>query len=90
MSCYDAAKGGDVLWEEEFDENFRASPGLAGQHVYLFSESGKSWVIRPTREACERVAENDLGEECVTSPAFVAGRVYIRGKEHLFCLGPKT
>jgi outer membrane protein assembly factor BamB len=87
LTCYSAAEGGDPLWEEEFDDNFRSSPGLAGENVYLFAESGKAWVVKATREKCEHVAENDLGEECVTSPAFVAGRLYIRGKEHLFCLG---
>ena len=70
LSCYDAQKGEEPLWEEEFDENFRSSPGLAGDHVYLFSESGKSWVVRAGRDKCERVSENDLGEKCVTSPAF--------------------
>ena len=28
LSCYDAQKGGEPLWEEEFDENFRSSPGF--------------------------------------------------------------
>lgn len=87
LACYDAQEGGDPLWEEDFEENFHSSPGLAGDHVYLFSESGKSWVVRAARDKCERVSENDLGEKCVTSPAFVNGRIYIRGEEHLFCLG---
>ena len=68
LSCYDAQKGEEPLWEEEFDENFRSSPGSAGDYVYLFSESGKSWVVRAARDKCERISENDLGEKCVTSP----------------------
>jgi len=35
----------------------------------------------------KKEGENNLGEECVTSPAFQDGRLYIRGKEHLFCIG---
>jgi len=86
LSCYDALEGGDPLWEEDFEENFRSSPSLAGGHVYLFSESGKSWVVRAGRDKCERVSENDLGEMCVTSPAFGQQQMFIRGETHLFCL----
>ena len=89
LACYDVGTGGDPLWEEDLQENFRSSPGLAGDKVYLFAETGKSFVVKPSREKCERIAEGNLGEECVTSPAFQHGRIYIRGKEHLFCLGEK-
>jgi len=85
---YDAAQGSEEpLWEEEFDDGFRASPGLAGENIYLFGESGKVWVVRATREACQIVSECELGESCVASPAFHQGRIYIRGSEHLFCIG---
>ncbi|MFV1966613.1 MAG: PQQ-binding-like beta-propeller repeat protein [Pirellulaceae bacterium] len=88
LMCYDAVKGGEEpLWEEEIDDRFRASPGLAGEHVYLFGESGKAWVLKVTREECTVVSECDLGEACVTSPAFHAGKIYIRSDEHLFCIG---
>ena len=35
----------------------------------------------------ELIAKNELGEDCATSPAFQDGRFYIRGKQHLFCIG---
>ncbi len=91
LTCYKAKEGGEPLWEEDFDgANFSSSPSLAGKHVFLFSEQGKSYLVEPTEEKCVRVAENELGEECVTSPAFQAGRIYIRGKEHLICIGAKA
>ena len=89
MTCYDKGEGGDPLWEEDFEEDFTSSPSLVGEHVYLFGKSGKVWIVKPTAEECERIAEADLGEECVTSPAFQNGRIYIRGAEHLFCIGSK-
>lgn len=89
LTCYDAKKG-DILWEEEFDKsNFSSSPSMAGNHLYLFNEEGKSWILEPGREGCKRIAENALGEKCVTSPAFQDGRIYIRGEKHLFGLGEK-
>ena len=89
LTCFDA-KTGDLLWEKEFDVNgFTSSPGWAAGRVYLFSDEGKGWVIEPAREeaAVKVIAENDLGEECVTSPAFQDGRIYLRGKEHLISIG---
>lgn len=91
LTCYHAKEGGEPFWEEDFDgAQFSSSPSLAGKLVYLFSEEGKAYIVEPTEKKCVRVAENELGEECVTSPAFQSGRIYIRGKEHLICIGAKT
>jgi len=88
MTCYDAAEG-EMLWEEEFEVDVSSSPGLAEGRVYLFSkdEEGRGWTLEVSRDGCRRLAENRLGEPCVTSPAFGDGRIYIRGQKHLFCLG---
>ena len=90
VSCYDAQKGGDPLWEKDFeDANFTSSPGLVGNYVYLFEEKGKVFVVELTDEEGKIISESKLGEECATCPAFQDGRLYIRGKEHLFCIGQK-
>ncbi len=90
LTCYDA-KTGEKLWEHDFDGlPFSSSPGLAGKLVYLVSKEGKSFVVEPTREGCKIVAEGNLGEECVTSPAFQDGRIYLRGQKHLFCIAEKS
>jgi len=86
LTCYDAADG-NVLWAEDFDEDFAASPSLVGNRLYLIGRTGKAWIVEPSREKCQRIGQADLGEECVTSPAFQDGRIYLRGKKHLFCLG---
>ncbi len=88
LTCYDA-KEGELLWEQEFDATFTASPSLVGGKLYLIGQEGKCWVAEPTREECKIISESELGEECVTSPAFQPGRMYLRGKEHLFCIGSK-
>jgi outer membrane protein assembly factor BamB len=87
LTCYDAEQGGDPLWEEELDATFVASPVMAGGYLYLFDEEGKVWISKATKDGCEPVAELTLGEGCVTTPAFLPGRLIIRGAEHLFCLG---
>jgi outer membrane protein assembly factor BamB len=86
LTCYDAVKGG-VLWAEDFDGTFCASPSLVGKRLYLIDTKGKAWIVEPSREKCQRNSEADLGEECVASPAFQDGRIYLRGKTNLYCIG---
>jgi len=90
LTCYDA-KTGKKLWEQDFEVVFKASPSLAGTYVYLVSDTddGKVFIVEPGPTACKKVAEAKLGEPCVASPAFQDGRIYVRGKKHLFCVGKK-
>jgi outer membrane protein assembly factor BamB len=100
LTCYDAATG-EMLWEWEADDaSFTSSPSMAGNRIYLFGLEGKSWVFDLGEEGGKVdddgmltpeniVGTGQLGEDCVTSPAFQEGRIYIRGKEHLFALGEK-
>jgi outer membrane protein assembly factor BamB len=87
LTCYDKVDGGEPLWEMDYDDGFRSSPSLAGNHAYLVGESGKSWIVGLGREGGQIVSQADLGEPCVTSPAFQDGRIFMRGEEHLFCIG---
>lgn len=87
LFCFDKQKGGEPLWEEDLGADFISSPSLVGNHIYLFGKEGGAWIVEPTSEGCNRIAEADLGETCVTSPAFQDGRIFIRGSEHLFCIG---
>jgi outer membrane protein assembly factor BamB len=87
LTCYDAKKG-DKLWEKDFEAvTFTSSPSLVGSRLYLIGIEGKSWIVEPGHDECKIVGQSDLGEECVTSPAFQDGRMYLRGKGHLFCIG---
>ncbi|MGD0382556.1 MAG: PQQ-binding-like beta-propeller repeat protein [Thermoguttaceae bacterium] len=88
LTCYDAEKG-DQLWVEDFGEDIKSSPTMAEKLLYVFAINGKAWVVEPGPEKCRHVAECNLGEECVTSPAYQDGCFYIRGKNNLFCIGNK-
>jgi outer membrane protein assembly factor BamB len=87
LACYDAKVGDQPLWEEDFDDNFQSSPTRIGDSVLLIGQSGKCWLIHPTRDQCETIGESDLGEECVSCPALGPQRIYIRGRQHLICIG---
>jgi outer membrane protein assembly factor BamB len=83
------AKSGKKLWEKDFDSGFQASPTLVGKNVYLLGDEGKAWVVEPGSTECKIIAEANLGEHCAASPAFLDGRILIRGKENLYCVGSK-
>lgn len=90
FTCYDAQEGGDPLWEKEFEDSlFSSSPGMVGNRIYLFEDKGKVFIVEPTEKECKVVSEPKLGENCVTCPAFQDGRLFIRGKTNLFCIGKK-
>jgi hypothetical protein len=35
------------------------------------------------------LAENDLGEYCLSSPAVSEGQIFIRTSNHLYCIGQR-
>jgi len=85
MTCYDV-KTGKVVWDNDFAETFRASPSLVGDKVYLLTADGLMIIINAGRELKE-IGRYELGEKTNCSPAFLDGRIYIRGKENLYCIG---
>ncbi|HPY29238.1 MAG TPA: PQQ-binding-like beta-propeller repeat protein [Verrucomicrobiota bacterium] len=87
LSCLDLATG-ELLAEKDFAEQMNASPTLVGDRLYFFGLKGRSFVLTATSELQE-VAQGALGEPVFASPAFVGERLFVRGKQHLFCLGEK-
>jgi outer membrane protein assembly factor BamB len=85
LISYNVADG-KKLWEHELQKNFLASPSLVGDRLYLLSEKGVMYIIEAGTEYKE-LAKCELGEQCHASPAFMDGRIYIRGKDNLYCIG---
>lgn len=84
LTCYDA-KDGKQIWDNDFAETFFASPSLVGDKIYLINEDGVTIIIQLDKEFKE-IARCELGEKVSASPAFMDGRIYIRGKENLYCI----
>jgi outer membrane protein assembly factor BamB len=85
LSCFDAATG-ERYWYHDFDDGFYSSPILVGDLVYVTDLSGVTYVVKAGPEF-ELVAQNELGEAVVTTPAFAHNRIYIRGETNLYCIG---
>lgn len=85
VACY-SADSGKKLWSEKVGAAFQGSPALAGDTVYLTDEDGTTFLFRDA-DAYEPLGRNELGEKSGCSPAFKGKRLYLRGKNHLFCIG---
>jgi hypothetical protein len=83
-SCF-VAKTGERLWMERLKGGHSASLLKANGLVYFLSDQGIMTVVKPGPEF-KVVAENEVGEKTIATPAFSDGYLYVRGIEHLFCI----
>lgn len=82
VSCLDASTGAEI-WRERLGGNFSASPIVAGNRIYFFSEEGKTTVIEASR-TFRKLAENTLPEGCKASPAASGKALFIRTATQLY------
>jgi outer membrane protein assembly factor BamB len=80
------SKSGKVLWLYEHVNGFYASPVAVEDRIYALDVTG-TMVIFENKAEFKIVAECELGEAVVSTPAFARGRIYIRGKACLYCIG---
>ncbi len=85
LTCYDIADGSTV-WQKELKHSFSASPCLVGKNIYLISDNGVVFIVEASREFKE-LGRCSISEGVVASPAFADGRMYVRGKKNLYCIG---
>jgi outer membrane protein assembly factor BamB len=83
--CYDAVSG-EKQWEQEFDNGFYASPIIVGNKIYATDMDGVTHIMKVDRNY-QSVADPEMHEKIVTTPAFADGRIYIRGDKYLYCIG---
>lgn len=88
LICCSVADGKKVF-DYDLRTDFMASPSIVGDKIYLLSADGIMYIGWVGPEYKE-LAKCELGEKCHASPAFVDGRIYIRGLENLWCIGGPT
>lgn len=83
------AKTGEETWTSRVAGNYSGSPVCADGRIYCVAQDGTVAVIEASQEF-RLLARNSLGERSHSTPAIAAGRMFIRGFEHLFCLKART
>jgi outer membrane protein assembly factor BamB len=87
--CIDPATG-KTIWNDAFPKgraSFYASPLIADGHLYAAREDGVVFIASVMNDRFELLAESDMGQSVIGSPVPSWNRIYIRGENHLFCLG---
>lgn len=86
LFAYDT-KTGEALWEHDLEDDFQASPCLVNGQLWLLTMEGEMIIGEADADGFREVARHPLGEEIGASPAFAPGRIYLRGREHLYGIG---
>ncbi len=87
VTCFDA-RTGEIKYSGgrvPIPASFTASPVAFDGKLLLTSEDGDVFVIK-AGESHEVLATNTMGEPILASPAIAAGKIFIRGEKHLFCI----
>ena len=91
LSCFDAVTGKAHYAGERLDQvrNVYASIVGANGRVYICGRDGNVAVIEdgPTFKT---LATNSLDEGINATPAIVDDEIYLRGDQHLYCIGETT
>lgn len=90
MWCLDAKTGEAIYGPQRIKTGtYSSSPVLADGKLYITNEDGLTTVVRagPTFEV---LAENNLNDYCLSSPAISEGQIFIRTTQHLYCIGKRV
>lgn len=80
-------RDGEVVWQQRLSGvgGTWATPVAADGRVYLFDQSGKGLVIEDRGDSAATIAEVELDDKVLGSPALVDGRLIVRGETKLYC-----
>ncbi|TAL07072.1 MAG: hypothetical protein EPO07_00865 [Verrucomicrobia bacterium] len=85
LAAFDV-KDGKKLWQKELELEVQSSPAIAGKQLFVLSTKGDLVSLEAGREFKE-LGRIKLEDTFHASPAFAAGRMFLRGATNLWCLG---
>ena len=85
--CLDA-KTGKVIWNERVCGKIYASPLLINGNIYAVDFDGEV-AVYPAAPTFKTPLTSSIGEQVQGTPAVANGKLFIRGRTSLFCIGKK-
>jgi outer membrane protein assembly factor BamB len=87
-------KDGKLLWQRTLGTLQKGSPVLADGKLYVGTENGKLFILRPSASGVEVLDEDLLGtaqspEPIVASPIVADGRIYVTSMEAMYAIGTR-
>lgn len=90
MWCLDTKTGREVYGRQRLrNASYSGSPVLADGKIYITNEEGLTSVVRAGPKF-EVLAENDLDDYTLSSPAISDGQIFIRTARALWAIGKRT
>ncbi len=88
-------KTGARLWEKSLGTLQKGSPVLADGKLYVGTENGRFYILKPSATGVEVLDEDWLGspqepEAIVASPIVADGRIYVASMDALYAIGKRT
>ena len=87
-TCFETTAGKKIWGPKRIDNasDYFASPVYGDGKIYIAGENGMIVVLRDSPEL-DMLAKNELPGSIVATPAIADGRIFVRTREALFCLG---
>jgi outer membrane protein assembly factor BamB len=79
------AQTGNLKWKQRLKGDYKASPIAAEGRVYFLNMNGICTVVSAS-DRFEKLAENEIEDRFLASPAVSEGRIYLRGRKALYCV----
>jgi outer membrane protein assembly factor BamB len=79
-------ENGETVTTKRIGGNFSASPICIAGKLYAVSDDGEV-VVLTADDALEELARNSLEESSSATPAVSGGRLFLRTKSRLLCIG---
>ncbi|MCA1575358.1 MAG: PQQ-like beta-propeller repeat protein [Acidobacteria bacterium] len=94
LAAFDVASG-KQLWLQNLGTIQKASPVLADGKLYVGTENGKFFILKPTATGAEILDQDQLGtaaqpEAIIASAAVSNGRVYFVSDANVYAIGKKS
>jgi outer membrane protein assembly factor BamB len=88
LTCYEARTGKVVYGKQNLGtrNTITASPIAGDGKIYIQTEDGECYVVKQGPEF-EILTVNKLDEVFCASPAISGGKLFLRGRKHLYCVG---
>lgn len=89
LSAYEIEKGEPLYVRKRFNNasTYLGAPIFGDGKIFVPAENGKIVVLSSSGEFQDALAVNDMGESCINAPAIADGRLFIRTRNHLYCVG---
>jgi len=84
-TCLDALTG-ETVWRERLKGRFSMSPIVIGNKLIVTNEKGLTTILK-SGDKFDPLAQNDLAEETLSTPAVLDGHIYFRTASNLYCIG---